>query len=366
MATPKEIKKKLELILPKQGKQTIVPFIHGVPGIGKSAVVKEVARERKLDVIDLRLSQHESSDIKGIPYPDSNNNISRWLPPEFIPFKTTKKFQGTKGILFLDEINRAAPDVLQTVFQLILDRRVGELEIMDEWHIVAAGNLGDEDGCDVIELDPALNNRFIHLWMEPDLKSWISWAEKNGVHEDIIGFIRSKPGYLYRKVKNKYDNEMLITPRSWEKFSDIIKQNPEHDIKSISLLLANDIIGPAAIHFIKYIEEKNIIEPKKILQNYSEVEDKLKLMSREQIYALNSELANYIVSLKSIRKTWLANFHKYINNILEEDIKIAILQSIATKEKNGFLEKFFYEYEDEATKIIESFTKNDISESENK
>lgn len=362
MASPQEVKKKLELVLPKEGRQSIVPFIHGAPGIGKSAIVKQIAKERKLQVIDLRLSQHESSDIKGIPLPDPGENISRWLPPEFIPFKTTKRFEGTKGILFLDELNRAAPDVLQTVFQLVLDRKVGNLELLDEWHIVAAGNLGDEDGCDVVELDPALNNRFIHFFMQPDVKSWLKWAEKNNVHLDIINFIKTKPGYLFRKFKTKYDEEFLVTPRSWEAFSNIIKQNEDKKIDQIAAVLGSDIVGPAAIHFLKYLEEKNVIKPSDVINKYKEVLPKLKMLSREQVYALNFEIAKYIGELKRITNTHLTNFYKYINEILEKDIKIALLQQVTKelqkskdKNKEDFIDKYFAKFEEEAVDVIDTF-----------
>jgi len=155
---------------------------------------------------------------------------------------------------------------------------------------------------------------------------------------------------------------MLITPRSWEKFSDIIKQNSQIDIKEVSLNIANEIIGPAAVHFIKYLEEKNIINPADVINQYSKVSDKLKLLSREQVYALNAELVNYISSLKRINKKHLSNFYKYANEILEEDIKVSILQSLARQTEkqehnNDFVGKYLAEYEDEAESIIEIFTR---------
>ena len=361
MSSPAEVKKKLELILPHEGKQVVTPFIHGVPGIGKSAIVKQIADERNIQFIDLRLSQHEASDIKGIPYPDPENNVCKWLPPEFLPFKTTKKFHGTKGILFLDEINRAQPDVLQTVFQLVLDRRVGELELIDEWHIVAAGNLGDEDGTDVIDLDPALNNRFIHLWMEPDLNSWLDWAKKNKIHSDIIGFIKSKPSYLYSVQKSKNSEEQfLVTPRSWEKFSRLIEANQHMEIEEIAKLIAPDIIGAVAIHFFRYLEERNIIKPKDVLNSFETVEDRISKLSREQIHALNHELVKYIAGLSRITNKQLDNMHSYCTKFLEDDIHLAFMKELAkeTDGKNNFIDRYIDKFEDECDRIVNVFSQS--------
>lgn len=362
MSSPSEIKKKLDLVIPKEGVQTITPFIHGVPGIGKSAVVKQIAEERGIMFIDLRLSQHEASDIKGIPFPDPEESVCRWLPPEFIPFETTHKYNDTKGILFLDELNRAAPDVLQTIFQLVLDRQVGNLKLRDDWHIVCAGNLGDEDECDVQDFDPALNNRFIHFRMDPDLKSWTRWASKNGIHDDIVAFINAKPAYLYRKGKDKMDNTQLVTPRSWEKFSDIIRAHEETiDIKKITNMLATEIIGDASVHFMKYLEEKTLVEPKDILNNYEKVIHKLKAMSREQVYATNQELVHYIASLKNVLDKHLKNVHRYCTEILEDDIHVALLKEITTKTDGGnsFIDKYLEKFNDEAQKVIKIMTETD-------
>lgn len=367
MNSPHEIKKKLELILPKQGKQVITPFVHGVPGIGKSAIVKQIAQERHIEFIDLRLSQHEASDIKGIPYPIPEDNICMWFPPEFLPFKTTRKYKDTAGILFLDEINRAAPDVLQTVFQLVLDRQVGNLELCDEWHIVCAGNLGAEDGCDVVDFDPSLNNRFIHFYMEPHLDSWCKWAEKNNINDDIVAFLKGKPAYLYHSQKDKKTDEtFLTTPRSWEKFSDLIEQNDKMGIKNVTNMLAANMIGDAAVHFMKYLEEKTLVEPKDVLNKYKDTKHKIDAMSREQKYATNQELVVYISQMKRVEKKHLENIHKYMVDQLEDDIHIAFLKEIAKKtdgeNKNNFIDKYLDAYEDESDKVIEICTKSPTEE----
>ena len=108
-------------------------MIWGAPGIGKSSVVEAVAKAKDIQLIDLRISQLAPTDLRGIPVPDTANNIACWYPPEFLP-------TSGKGILFLDEINMAPPAVQGIAQQLILDRKVGSYKVPDGWFIWSAGN----------------------------------------------------------------------------------------------------------------------------------------------------------------------------------------------------------------------------------
>ncbi len=368
MSTIKEMKDKLRLIMKhnasnKNSKeqtfvQPITPFIWGKPGIGKSQSVKQIADEYGIDFIDLRLSQLESADIRGIPVPDLEQGICKWLPPEFLPFEEIDKFNGTAGIILLDEFNRARPDVLQAAFQLVLDRQVGTHKIMDSWFIVAAGNLGDEDRTDVVEMDSALKNRFIHFHVDVELSPWIEWAEKAGVHGDIITFIQSKPSYLYHVVNE--DDNIFVTPRSWEKFSLILNQNPDIDPSIVTSILGPDIINGAAGHFMKYLESKEIVSGKDVVTKYhtQAVKRKVKAMQRDQIYALDGDIVDYILKTKEHNDKNLENLHKFCEENLERDIYIAFMRNLAQKcvaEKNQFIDKYLKKYIKESKEIIQIF-----------
>ncbi|MFO8232894.1 MAG: AAA family ATPase, partial [Longimonas sp.] len=87
----------------------------GPPGIGKSSIVAQLAADSSMQLIDLRLSQLAPSDLRGLPVPQPDDKIATWYPPEFLP-------QSGRGILFLDELNMAAPAVQGIAQQLILDR----------------------------------------------------------------------------------------------------------------------------------------------------------------------------------------------------------------------------------------------------
>ena len=100
---------------------------------GKSSIVKQIAQEKNLEFIDLRLSLLDPTDLKGIPFFDSNSNEAVWAQPNFLP-----KEPASQGILFLDEINTAPPSVQAAAYQLVLDRKVGDYELPKGWAIVAA------------------------------------------------------------------------------------------------------------------------------------------------------------------------------------------------------------------------------------
>ncbi len=367
--TIKELKNKLRLILKhnasnkNDGKemhyvQPVTPFIWGKPGIGKSQAVKQLAKEYGIGFIDLRLSQLESADVRGIPVPDMVQGISKWLPPEFLPFEGIEKFKGTSGILLLDEFNRARPDVLQAAFQLVLDRQVGMHKILDSWFIIAAGNLGDQDRTDVVEMDSALKNRFIHFNVDVELGPWLEWAQSAGIHSDIINFLQGKPSYLYN-VANEEDN-VFVTPRSWEKFSDILNQNPEMDPKDITSVLGPDIINGAAGHFMKYLESKEIVSGADIVTKYKQkaIQRKVAAMQRDQIYALQSDIIDFVLKLKDADDTHLENLHDFAQERLEKDIYIAFMRNLAQKcvaADNQFIDKYLKKYLKESKDIISIF-----------
>lgn len=361
MSNIKDLKRKLELVLhdPTEGKvQSITPFIWGKPGIGKSDSIRQICKEMGIDFIDLRLSQLESADLRGIPVPIESEGISRWFPPEFLPFEGINRYEGTSGILLLDEMNRARPDVLQAAFQLVLDRKVGMHKLLDTWSIIAAGNLGEDDKTDVVEMDSALKNRFIHFNVDVDLKVWLDWAEKAGVHNDVREFLNGKPKWLYY-VANQDDN-IFVTPRSWEKFSDILKQNPNIDPKDITMLLGPDIIHGAVGEFNKYLEQKEIISGKDIVASYKKVKDKVSKMPRDQVYSLNSDIVEYILKLKSITDKHIENVHDFARENLEDDIYISFMQNLTrkcTEADKDFIDKYLDAYKEEAKEIVDILSK---------
>jgi len=150
-------------------------MLWGPPGVGKSALVAQAARDAGLPMIDLRLSQLEASDLRGMPY--QKDGRVEWAIPAMLPDAGR---HGPRGVLFLDEINATLPQVAAAAYQLILDRRLGDYRLPEGWAIIAAGNrLGDRG---VTYAMPApLANRFTHVELAPMIDDWLLWAEQAGV-----------------------------------------------------------------------------------------------------------------------------------------------------------------------------------------
>lgn len=199
----KEITKTLDALID----QKLPTFLWGAPGIGKSSVVKQIAKAKQIGFIDLRLSLMDPTDLKGIPFYENRAHQAVWAPPSFLPTEGD-------GILFLDELNTAAPSVQASAYQLILDRRVGEYELPEGWAIVAAGNRENDRGV-VYRMPLPLANRFIHLEMDVNVEDWRHWAYRRGIDERIIGYITAKNDTLFRFDPTN-DAKSFATPRSWE------------------------------------------------------------------------------------------------------------------------------------------------------
>lgn len=369
--TIKEISTSLDVVL--KSPQIVTPYIHGKPGIGKSAIVAKIAERRGIGFIDLRLSQLESSDVRGIPTPDMKLGASRWLPPETIPFEAFKDLNvpgdhGRKfsdgGILFLDEFNRARFDVLQPSFQLVLDHRVGLHKLLDNWFIVCAGNLGEEDKTEVTEItDSALNNRFIHFFADDAglYDCWKEWAETDGkVHSDVLGFLATKPSALYTDPKE--GEVVFCTPRSWDKFSQLLKQNPEMDVSKLTQMIGYPLLGSVVYQFVEYLKLKSKIKPEDVLFNYGKFAKDIKKMGRDRKYSLSQEVVGYI---KDRQKTEfltvdiMKNFHEFATNDLDKDHMVAMFKSLSDvrvkyqKRDKEFMDPYLDTFPDMADKIAE-------------
>jgi hypothetical protein len=212
---PKDAKKALRKAFKKQRPL----FIWGPPGIGKSDIIKQLGTELTAHVIDVRLSLWEPTDIKGIPYFDSNQSTMKWAPPAELP-SAEMAANHQQIILFLDEMNSAAPAVQAAAYQLILNRRVGAYELPDNVVIVAAGNRESDKGV-TYRMPAPLANRFVHLEMAVDWDDWFDWSTDQRIHKDVVGFLTFSKKDLY-DFDPKSASRAFATPRSWSFVSELL------------------------------------------------------------------------------------------------------------------------------------------------
>lgn len=191
-----------------QGTHTPV-MLWGAPGVGKSQMIAQVASNESVPVIDVRLSQMEPSDLRGIPF--RVDDSVEWAVPAMLP---DSERHGPKGVLFLDEITSAAPSVSAAAYQLILDRRLGHYRVPDGWAIFAAGNRQGDRGV-TYTMPAPLANRFSHYEVDINLDDWAAWAYAHGIDDRVIGFLRFRPELLF-DFDPAHNPVAFPSPRSWE------------------------------------------------------------------------------------------------------------------------------------------------------
>ena len=227
---PSKVKEALRLYM----KADIPAFLSGSPGVGKSAVARQLADELKLDFIDERMSQRDAVDVRGLPEIIDGETV--WTRPDFMPTKG-------KGVLFLDELNSAPSLVQAACYQLILERRIGKYKLPKGWYVMAAGNR-ETDRAVVARMSSALANRFAHIDFEHDLNDWVDYALTHDFSLELIAFLRFRPQLLFN-FDPKTNDKAFATPRTWEMVSDVLKANGSLDVP---LDILSGIVGdgPAA------------------------------------------------------------------------------------------------------------------------
>ncbi|MGB5832356.1 MAG: MoxR family ATPase [Thiohalocapsa sp.] len=212
-------------------------MLWGPPGVGKSQMVAQIATRHHVPVIDIRLSQMEPSDLRGIPFRVDQH--VQWAIPALLP---DVRRHATSGVLFLDEITSAPPAVSAAAYQLILDRRLGEYEVPEHWVIFAAGNRQGDRGVTYAMPSP-LANRFSHFEVDTHLDDWVAWAYASGIDERIIAFLRFRPELLF-DFDPAHNPVAFPSPRSWEFAHRALKKFEDEPQLLQGALQA--CVGPAA------------------------------------------------------------------------------------------------------------------------
>ena len=223
-------------------------FLWGPPGIGKSDVVASIAKEMNGHMIDLRLAQMEPTDIRGIPFFNKNVEKMDWAPPIDLPdAEMAAKYPVI--VLFLDEMNSAAPSIQASAYQLILNRRIGKYKLPDNVVMIAAGNRESDKGV-TYRMPSPLANRFVHLEMRPDHTSWETWAVQNKINQDVVGYVGFAKQDLYN-YDPRSSSRSFATPRSWSFVSELLEDIDASD-SDMTDLIAGAVGEGIAVKFMAH------------------------------------------------------------------------------------------------------------------
>ena len=264
----------------------------GNHGIGKSEILSEFYGALGMPVVALFLGQmSDPGDLIGLPCKDEKTGKTDFMPPYWFPT------DGKPIVLFLDELNRARPEILQTVMDLALNRKLAGKLLPEGSRIISAVNAGDQ--YQLTDLDPALVSRFNIVNFKPTAEEWLLWARKAGLDSRVIGFIDENRIWLDRDpdMKEGADTGLDKTPdrRAWKRVSDIILDRDE--LKEMDGKIISSIVGPkAASAFIQNAATRRIISGREILAGFdkAKVKDKLADYGIHQLSVVNEGIYRHL------------------------------------------------------------------------
>jgi hypothetical protein len=240
MAKPSQLKRMMRVCIDARRPF----FMYGQPGVGKSDIVRQVFEELGFDtLIDERFATKDNVDVHGLPKIEGNRTV--WTMPDFWP---DPAIHGETGILFLDELTSAPRPIQATLYQIVLDRKLGREKLPDGWHVVAAGNRV-EDRAIVHEMSTALRGRFIHADFDVDNDEWHAWAVAHDIAPEVISFVKWQPNLLAAFDPTQRSCPM---PRTWEFVSDLIKAG--YDRRDEMELIYGTIGQGAGSSFIGFLQ----------------------------------------------------------------------------------------------------------------
>ena len=283
-------------------------FLWGPPGIGKSDLVQQIGADTDREVIDVRLALWEPTDIKGIPYFDSNAGTMTWAPPAELPTDPD-----SKAILFLDELNSAPPAVQAAAYQLILNRKVGTYVLPKGVDIVAAGNRDGDKGV-TYRMPAPLANRFVHLEMKVDFDDWQDWATLHGINPEVVGYVGYAKQDLY-DYDPKSPSKSFATPRSWSFVSDLVSDT-EIDTESLTNLVSGAIGDGLAVKFMAHRKiASKLPKPDDILDG------KVKDLEIKEVSAMYSLTVGLCYELKDRADKKVSDWDKMADRFFEYMMK---------------------------------------------
>ncbi len=212
-------------------------FLMGPPGIGKTAVMEQVASELGVGLISYSMTHHTRQSALGLPFIETKMyggveySVSEYTMSEIIAtvYDMMEETGIKEGILFLDEINCVSETLTPVMLQFLQYKMFGRHRVPEGWIVVTAGN-PPEYNDSVREFDIATWDRLKHIDVEPDYGVWKEYAYKAGIHPAVITYLDIKKGDFY-KIETTVDGKSFVTARGWSDLSDILWLYEQHDIR---------------------------------------------------------------------------------------------------------------------------------------
>ena len=315
-------------------KQLKIPMLLiGQTGIGKSWSMKELAKELGIDFVDLRLATQEVTDLIGYPRmikKEGKEPVTVWTKPEWFPE------EGTRGILALEEVNRAPEDVRQAIFQLLTEWKLHTHKLPSTWTIVSMIN-PDNGEYHVNKLDKAFKRRFVQVVVDPPgVEEWAKWAKKNQLKDEVIQFVYSFPRLLHTEEDIKID--AYPTPDGWRIISELLKHNvipsPKRKYDNPLLEVVAGVVGnEAAASFVQALKRglDKYLTSDDILNHYDKHRDYFKkVIERKRndiVYMSVLDLMTELEKMKKITNKQAENLKNFMMDVPAENL-VAMVEEL--------------------------------------
>jgi len=293
--------------------RNIILNLESVPGVGKTSVVTQAAEEIDFDCTVIPLASYDAGEIAGFPMLDKENKVYNRAKPFWLNTNEDKP-----TIIFFDEISQSPTANVNVISMLINERRLGEHKLADNVTIICAGNkMAHRAGTN--PLPSHFKDRVTTVTVEPDLESFLPYANSKNLHHYILGFLRNMPHNL--SVFNPAA-EACPSPRSWMRIDTILKMNLPYNLQCEAV---KGQVGDAAqADFLAYLRIADKMEdPKEIL------EGKHKRIPEDScvLYALCAALATLVTGRTS------KNFVEYLSALPNKEFAAFTIRDALQREK---------------------------------
>lgn len=357
-----------------------VPLLIGESGIGKTSLIKQLGTHENYYVVNIDANLLKEGEIGGLPTVEDyiiskdENTIKskRTIYAIHIKLLQVEEYlrenNNGKVLLFIDELNRCEHTVQQELMNLILNREINGYMLPKNVDVIAAMNPSNkynkyhQSEYQVVDMDPAQENRFVWIDIDSDTKSWLTWAmsEEGNIHTDIIEFIGTFPDYLHTPY---IEESIKATPRSWERVSKAygvyLSNKNKYPSKIFYNLVKGNVGGSIAQDFLNFLEEnKNpIIKPQDIFEKgylSDELYVKVKNESHSRLYIAAKNALLYLKHSEHGEND-INLFAEFIQ-MYPKDLKVGIMQEVKFNYSDSlykefldndiFIEGYFSLYED--------------------
>ena len=256
----------------------------GKHGIGKSEIITRHFEDQGIPVIALFLGQmSDPGDLIGLPNKDEATGKTEFMPPYWFPM------DDKPVVLFLDEMNRARPEILQSVMDLSLNRKLAGRSLPLGSRVIAAVNDGEE--YQLTDLDPALVSRFNVYFFSPTVGEWLFWAKQHDVDPRVITFIEEHPDELEKNLDiNKGTFDKTPDRRAWVRVSGLLKSmaiTTDTDMNRLAKMITGVVGARSASMFMQSLNQSRMLTAREVLSDFASCQGDLASYTMPQIAIIN-------------------------------------------------------------------------------